>query len=82
MPGSLLSQGWITLITAVRPTVGQRSLTLYSAVPIRSGDRILGAVVVSQSTFRILQALYDVRLRMFEIVVSSSLESVSERDLV
>ena len=56
---------------AVRPTVGQRSLTLYSAVPIRSGDRILGAVVVSQSTFRILQALYDVRLRMFEIVVWS-----------
>ena len=56
---------------AVRPTPGQRSLTLYSAVPIRRGDAILGAAVVSQSTFRILQALYDVRLRIFEIVIAS-----------
>ncbi len=55
----------------VRPTPGQRSLTLYSAVPIRHGDRIVGAALVSQSTFRILQALYDVRLRIFEIVVAS-----------
>lgn len=56
---------------AVRPTSGQRSLTLHSAVPIRSGDRVIGAAVVSQSTFRILQALYDVRLRIFQIVVAS-----------
>jgi two-component system sensor histidine kinase ChvG len=56
---------------AVRPTPGQRSLTLYSAVPIRSGERVFGAAVVSQSTFRILQALYDVRLRIFQIVVAS-----------
>jgi len=55
----------------VRPTPGQRSLTLYSAVPIRHGDRIVGAALVSQSTFRILQALYDVRLRIFEIVIAS-----------
>ena len=57
--------------TDVRPTPGQRSLTLYSAVPIRQGDRVIGAALVSQSTFRILQALYDVRLRIFEIVVAS-----------
>jgi hypothetical protein len=50
--------------TGVRPTPGQRSLTLYSAVPIRHGDRVVGAALVSQSTFRILQALYDVRLRI------------------
>jgi two-component system sensor histidine kinase ChvG len=56
---------------AVRPTPGQRSLTLYSAVPIRRGERVVGAAVVSQSTFRILQALYDVRLRIFQIVVAS-----------
>jgi two-component system, OmpR family, sensor histidine kinase ChvG len=56
---------------ASRPTPGQRSLTLSSAVPIRDGDRVTGAVVVSQSTFRILQALYDVRLRLFEIVLLS-----------
>jgi two-component system, OmpR family, sensor histidine kinase ChvG len=55
----------------VRATPGQRSLTLYSAVPIRGGDRVIGAAVVSQSTFRILQALYDVRLRIFQIVVAS-----------
>ncbi len=57
--------------TAVRRTPGQRSLTLYVAVPVRQADRIVGAAVVSQSTFRILQALYDVRLRIFQIVVAS-----------
>jgi two-component system sensor histidine kinase ChvG len=56
---------------AYYPTPGQRSVTLYSAVPIRNGDRVVGAALVSQSTLRILQALYDVRLRIFEIVVLS-----------
>jgi two-component system, OmpR family, sensor histidine kinase ChvG len=56
---------------ATRRTSGQRSLTLTSAVPIRHGDAVIGAVLVSQSTFRILQALYAVRLRIFEIVVAS-----------
>jgi two-component system, OmpR family, sensor histidine kinase ChvG len=46
-------------------------LTLYVAVPIRHGDRVVGAAVVSQSTLRILQALYDVRLRIFQIVIAS-----------
>jgi two-component system sensor histidine kinase ChvG len=32
---------------------------------------VAGAVVVSQSTYRILQALYEVRLRLFEIVLLS-----------
>jgi two-component system sensor histidine kinase ChvG len=57
--------------TAIRPTPGQRSLTLYTAVPIRHGDRVVGAAVVSQSTLRILAALYDVRLRIFQIVIAS-----------
>ena len=57
----------------VRPTPGQRSLTLNSAVPIRFEGKVIGAVVVSQSTYRILQALYRVRLRIFEIVVLSVL---------
>lgn len=56
---------------ASRLTPGQRSLTLSSAVPIHGGSGIVGAVVVSQSTFRVLQALYDVRLRLFEIVLLS-----------
>lgn len=57
--------------TEVRQTPGQRSLTLYSAVPIRQGDRVIGVALVSQSTFRILQALYEVRLRIFQIVIAS-----------
>jgi two-component system sensor histidine kinase ChvG len=56
---------------ATRPTAGQRSLTLFSGLPIRHAGRVTGAVVVSQSTFRILQALYAIRLRLFEIVVAS-----------
>ena len=57
--------------SGIRPTPGQRSLTLYSAVPIRHADHVVGAALVSQSTFRILQALYDVRLRIFQIVIAS-----------
>jgi two-component system sensor histidine kinase ChvG len=56
---------------ATQPTPGQRSLTLNVAVPVRYDGRITGAVVVSQSTLRILRALYAVRLRVFEIVVAS-----------
>jgi two-component system sensor histidine kinase ChvG len=59
-----------------RASPGQRSLTLYSAVPIRAGDRVIGAVLVSQSTFGILQALYEVRLRIFEIVLASVFAAV------
>jgi two-component system sensor histidine kinase ChvG len=61
---------------ASRETAGQRSLTLVSAVPIRSGDRVIGVVAVSQTTFRILQAIYDVRLRIFEIVIASAAAAV------
>jgi two-component system sensor histidine kinase ChvG len=56
---------------ATRPTPGQRSLTLSSAVPIRQQGQVAGAVLVSQSTFRVLQSLYDVRLRVFQIVLGS-----------
>ena len=57
-----------------RPTLGQRSVTLYSAIPVRRGgrgDQIGGAVLVSQSTYRILRALYDVRLDVFRVVLAS-----------
>jgi two-component system, OmpR family, sensor histidine kinase ChvG len=54
-----------------KPTPGQRSLTMYSAVPVRHQGAITGAVVASQSTFRILTALYAVRLRAFEVVLAS-----------
>jgi len=57
--------------SATRLTRGQRSVTLYSAIPIRRGDAVAGAVLVSESTYRLLHALYDVRLRIFEVIVSS-----------
>ena len=56
---------------AIRRTPGQRSLTMVSALPVRHEGTITGAVVVSQSTFRVLQALYYVRLRIFEVVLIS-----------
>jgi two-component system sensor histidine kinase ChvG len=54
-----------------RSTPAQRSLTMNTAVPIRQGTAVAGAVVVSQSTSRILQALYRVRVRIFEVVLAS-----------
>ena len=50
-----------------RSAGGQRSLTLYSALPIRGDSGVVGAVVASQSTVRILAALYDVRLEIFRV---------------
>ena len=57
--------------SATRVTGGQRSVTFFSAVPIRHDGAVTGAVVVSQSTRRMLLGLYDIRLRTFEIVVAS-----------
>jgi two-component system sensor histidine kinase ChvG len=57
-----------------RRTRGQRSLTLYSAIPVRDdgrGGRVVGAVLVSQSTYRLLGALYEVRLGIFRVVLAS-----------
>ncbi len=57
---------------ATRPTPGdQRSMTLYSAIPVRSGGQVVGAVLVSQSTFRILGALVEVRLDVFQVFLAS-----------
>lgn len=55
----------------------QRSVTLYSAVPIRGPEfqgqpgPIKGAILVSQSTLYILQNLYEIRLRFFEVFLTS-----------
>lgn len=54
-----------------RRTKGQRSLTLYSAIPVRNEGRVVGAVLVSQSTYRLLGALYEVRLGIFRVVLAS-----------
>ena len=57
----------------VRESVGQRSLTLYSALPVRAGGNggVIGAVMVSQSTSRILRALWRVRLDTVEVFALS-----------
>ena len=62
---------------------GQRSVTLYGAWPVATGGpgrpagEVTHVVLVSQSTFRILQRLYDVRLRMFQVVVVSLLAALA-----
>lgn len=56
---------------ATRISGGQRSVTMYVAIPIRSGHEITGAVLVSQSTYGILQALYAVRLDVFKVVLAA-----------
>ncbi|MEE4271532.1 MAG: ATP-binding protein [Thermoanaerobaculales bacterium] len=49
----------------------QRSVTLYIAIPVRIDGVVEGAVLVSQSTSRILQALYAVRLDVFRVFLVS-----------
>jgi two-component system sensor histidine kinase ChvG len=48
-----------------------RGVILYSALPVRIGEEVAGAVLVSQSTVRILAQLYEVRLAMFEVFLFS-----------
>lgn len=55
---------------------GQRSVTLYSAIPVRSGRTVVGAVLVSGTTLRILSDLYQVRLAIFQVVLASLLVAV------
>ena len=56
---------------------GQRSVTLYSAVPVMDREGVAGAVLVSQSTYRILRDLYELRLRVFEIFLISVAAAVA-----
>jgi two-component system, OmpR family, sensor histidine kinase ChvG len=62
---------------ATRPTSGQRSVTLYSAIPVRDpAGEVTGAVLVSQSTLRLRGALVDVRLGVFRVFLVSVLAAV------
>ena len=47
---------------ATRISRGQKSVTLYSAIPVFREDTVIGAVLVSRSTFSILSDLYQLRL--------------------
>jgi two-component system sensor histidine kinase ChvG len=61
---------------ASRLTPGQRSLTLHSALPIRQGGEVVGVALVSRSTYRLLQSLYGMRLKLFRIFLLSVLAAV------
>jgi len=52
-------------------TSGQRSVTLYSAIPVFAAGRVAGAVLASQSTYRILVDLYELRLDVFVLFLGS-----------
>jgi two-component system sensor histidine kinase ChvG len=52
-------------------TGGQISVTLYSAIPVQTERGVAGAVLVSQSTYRILQDLYALRLDVFAVFLVS-----------
>ncbi len=52
---------------------GQVSVTLYAALPISSGGATEGAVLVSQSTYRILRELYSLRLETAKVFAVGAL---------
>ncbi len=55
---------------------GQRSVTLYSALPVYGEEKVAGAVLVSRSTYRILGDLYALRLDMVKVFLYSVLAAV------
>jgi two-component system, OmpR family, sensor histidine kinase ChvG len=59
-----------------RITAGQQSVTLYSAIPVRTGESVIGAVLVSQSTWRMLSDLYALRLDIFRLFLWSVVTAV------
>jgi two-component system sensor histidine kinase ChvG len=63
--------------SATRLSGSQRSLTLESALPIASGGKVIGAVLVTKSTGQILATLYELRLETFEVVVWSLVAAVA-----
>ena len=66
---------------ASRLTPGQRSLTLHSALPILREDgqgakAVAGVALVSRSTYRLLQEIYEMRLKLFKVFLASVLAAV------
>ena len=59
-----------------RTTPGERSLTLFCALPIWSGGEVVGAVLVSKSTFQILGSVYELRLSTFKVILASVIMAV------
>ncbi len=57
--------------TLIRPTIGRDTVELHIAIPIRINGRVAGAVLVSQSTWRVMSTLYAVRLDVARVVLIS-----------
>lgn len=57
--------------SAARPAAASRSLMLSSALPIVDDEIIVGAVLVSRSTLRILQAIYEFRTSTMKVILLS-----------
>lgn len=57
--------------TLIRPTVGRDTVELHIAIPIRVDGEVVGAVLVSQSTWRVMNTLYAVRLDVARVVLIS-----------
>ncbi|MDC7235722.1 MAG: ATP-binding protein [Spirochaetales bacterium] len=55
---------------------GQRSVNLYSALPVFREGEVNGAVLISRSTYRILSDLYSLRLDMVRVFIYSVLAAV------
>lgn len=62
--------------TEKRISKGERSVTIYTAVPVRKGGSVTGAVLASQSTFTILEDLYATRLGVVRIFSASLLVAI------
>jgi len=57
---------------ATRRLGGDRPVVVfYTAIPVRLDDRVVGAVLVSQSTARVLRSLDAVRVAVFEIFLAT-----------
>ncbi len=52
---------------------GQVSVTLYSAMPVMQEEQVIGIVLVSRSTWRILQNLYELRIDLAKVFLWSLL---------
>jgi two-component system sensor histidine kinase ChvG len=52
-----------------RYSIGEQrqSIIIYSAIPVRSRDKVVGVVLVSQSTYRLLLDLYEVRMGTIKV---------------
>jgi two-component system sensor histidine kinase ChvG len=52
-----------------RYSIGEQrqSIIIYSAIPVRSREKVVGVVLVSQSTYRLLLDLYEVRMGTIKV---------------